>query len=387
MNHMQKGVIMLIKSAITGEAQPLPEGFSIDEAYGFIVKHKIMMLAYDGAVRCGIPKENPTMQKLFQSYIQGLLYSEKQMKAVSEIYSAFDENGIDYLPLKGCNMKYLYPKPELRLMGDADILIKEEQYIKIKKVLSELGYSDLGIISNHYVWDSPELHIEAHISPMPASNQKFYDYYGKGWAKAHKSEGCRYIYSKEDSFIFLFIHFARHYLDGGIGIRHAADIFVYMNNFCDMDYSYIEEEMEKLGILKFYKNVLTVLDYWFKNGNVTDSAKIVSDFIMESGNWGSFESSALATGHNSFLAEEKVSGTKGKNFFNEVFPNKKIMTQRYSWVDNKTLLMPAAWVARWVDAIIFRRKNIKIKVKKIKMMNDEKIDEYRDNLRKSGFDI
>ena len=31
--------------------------------------------------------------------------------------------------------KKLYPKPELRVMGDADILIREEQYDKIKPVM------------------------------------------------------------------------------------------------------------------------------------------------------------------------------------------------------------------------------------------------------------
>ena len=68
----------------------------------------------------------------------GMMKSEKQLEAVNKIYAAFDKNGIDYLPLKGCNMKYLYPKPELRSMGDADILIREEQYKSIKDIVSPM---------------------------------------------------------------------------------------------------------------------------------------------------------------------------------------------------------------------------------------------------------
>ena len=39
-------------------------------------------------------------------------------------FTIAEENGIDYLPLKGYNLKKLYPKPELRTMGDADVLIR-----------------------------------------------------------------------------------------------------------------------------------------------------------------------------------------------------------------------------------------------------------------------
>ena len=81
MTETQKGVITLIKSAITGEKYPLPKGFNIDEAYKFIMKHKIMMLAYEGAVRCGISKNEPTMQKLFQHFIPP--YAAAQCAAAS----------------------------------------------------------------------------------------------------------------------------------------------------------------------------------------------------------------------------------------------------------------------------------------------------------------
>lgn len=39
---------------------------------------------------------------------------------------AFDAGGIDYMPLKGSILKDLYPRHEMRMMGDADILIRME---------------------------------------------------------------------------------------------------------------------------------------------------------------------------------------------------------------------------------------------------------------------
>ena len=83
------------------------------------------------------------MQGLFQTYCKMLLHSERQMADVKRIYKAFEENNIDYMPVKGCNMKSLYPAPEMRVMGDADILIKLDQYDKVEKVMNELGFNFL----------------------------------------------------------------------------------------------------------------------------------------------------------------------------------------------------------------------------------------------------
>ena len=35
----------------------------------------------------------------------------------------------------------MYPKTEMRVMSDADILIRTEQYDKIRPIMVELGYS------------------------------------------------------------------------------------------------------------------------------------------------------------------------------------------------------------------------------------------------------
>ena len=384
---MQKGVITLVKSAITGEKYPLPEGFNIDEAYKFIMKHKIMMLAYEGAVRCGISKTEPAMQKLFQSYVQGMLRSEKQMKSVNEIYSAFEENEIDYLPLKGCNMKALYPKPELRLMGDADILIKEEQYKKIKIVLSGKNFIEERESMHHYLWYAGDFLIELHTMLIPETYQKLKNYYGKGWQKAQKTETNRYVFSKEDEFIFIIAHFAKHYLGGGIGIRHVTDIFVYLSKIPDMDFKYIEKELEKLGVFKFYKNVLRLIDFWFEEGSSDETIEEISDFILKSGNWGNFESHVFANGATSGKSSQKIKGSKLKFFIQRAFPPAKNIKDRYKILKKAPFLLPLIWPIRFVDAFIFRNKNFMQSAKELETMDDEMAEIYRQKFEKAGFDF
>ena len=387
MNEMQKGVLTLIKSAIKEKSYPLPEGFSIEEAFDFILKHKIMMLAYDGAVRCGVSKNEPAMQKLFKIYISGMLKSEKQLAAVNKIYSAFNENGIDYLPLKGCNMKYLYPKPELRSMGDADILIKEEQYENLKVLVEKLGFSDEGEVCHHYVWNSEDLHLELHSEPMPENYKSFHCYYENGWNKAIKTETNKHVYSTEDEFIFVLTHFAKHYLEGGIGLRHITDIFVYLKAFPKMDFEYIEKEVSKMGILKFHKNILKTVDYYFYEGEIDEAVEIVSEYIFESGNWGNYNSHVFANGARNSIKDEKVKGSKLKFMIQAAFPPAGNIKGRYPILKKAPFLLPIIWPIRWVDAFIFRNKNFKKNIKKLEYMDDEKSEIYLEKFKKSGFDF
>lgn len=76
------------------------------------------------------------MRALF-NYVCHYIYNNEQQDYVSEeVFAAFDKNGIAYMPLKGILLKKLYPCPEMRVMGDLDILIKTEQYTKIKSIFS-----------------------------------------------------------------------------------------------------------------------------------------------------------------------------------------------------------------------------------------------------------
>lgn len=385
MNDMQKGVITLIKSAITEEKLPLPQNFSIAEAYDFIIKHRIMLLAYDGAVRCGISKNEPAMQKLFGFYIQGMMHSEKQMNAVNELYSAFEKNGIDYLPLKGCNMKQLYPKPELRVMGDADILIKREQYEIIKSTVEKLGFCGGEEITHHFVWGCANLHLELHTMPMPRNYKIFYDYYGDGWSRAVKTKTNRFEYSREDSFIFLFVHFAKHYLDGGIGLRHVTDLYVFLKKYPEMDFGYIEEETKKLGLEKFYKNIILLIENWFGEGNKA-TEETVEAFILESGNWGEFESHALANSARNSKGK-KIGNEKLKYIFRTVFPGTEGLDEKYHWAEKSPLLLPFAWAKRGFDVIFFRRERVSRKLRYIETIDAGKVEIYLEKLKKAGFNV
>ena len=67
-------------------------------------------------------------------------------------------------------------------MVDADVLVKTEQYPKIKNIMSSLGYCETKESDHEYIWDKKGFfHLELHKRLIPSNNEDYYSYYGDGW--------------------------------------------------------------------------------------------------------------------------------------------------------------------------------------------------------------
>ena len=135
--------------------------------------------------------------------------------------------------LKGTLLKEMYPKKELRAMGDADILIKTEQYDKIKPIMQGLGFEERTESDHELIWRKPQLLLELHKKLIPSYNKDYYAYFGDGWqlGKPNSNFPHRFEMSDEDQMIYLFTHFAKHYRDAGIGIRPLPETTIKNSHF------------------------------------------------------------------------------------------------------------------------------------------------------------
>lgn len=387
MDAMQQGIITLIRSSLTGEPLPLPEGFDLEETYPQILRHGVIAMAYDGAVRCGLDKKLPAMQKLFQGYLKCVLKSEGQMKAVERICSAFDAAGVDYMPLKGCNLKGLYPKPELRQMGDADILIRTEQYSAISLIMESLCFAEQVESDHELIWNSRELHLELHKRLIPSYNKDYYRYFGDGWQLAKVRTGTRYSMTPEDEYIYLFTHFAKHYRDGGIGCRHVADLWVWRKKHPQMDETYIVAELDKLHLLEFERNMMRVLAVWFEGAEADEKAWFITDIIFKSGAWGSKEAHAASVGAKSVAEAGSVRKGKALRMLRMIFPNAAGMQNRYPVLKKHPALVPVFWPVRWVTATLFRQDNIRKNQAELLTVTSNQIKTYQQALNYIGLDF
>ena len=387
MDTMQRGTVALLKSAITQQRCALPEGFDLEEAYPQLKRHHMAPLIYEGAVLCGIPKQLPVMQKLFQAYCRAMLISEGQMREVARICAAFDENGIDYMLLKGCKMKSLYPKPELRTMGDADILIRMEQYDRIVPIMQSLEFC-AGVESDHeLVWRQKGLFLELHKRVIPSYNKDFYAYFGEGWKLAVPKDGTCYDMVPEDEMVYLFTHFAKHYRDGGIGCRHVVDLWVFLRAHAHMDEEKVKTELDKLQLREFYENIRHLIAVWFEDATANEKMDFITDFIFASGSWGRGETHALAAGVRD---DAHSDGNRARSVYllRLIFPSAKSMQYKYTILQKAPWMLPLVWLYRPLHKLLHKREwsTLKTHKRNLQLRSAEKINTHKKALEYVGLD-
>ena len=380
MDTQQQGILTLIRCGLTGEKLAPPEEFDLDRAYETLRRHQVLALGYLGAVNCGISKQHPVMLRLFQNYGQSLQHSEHQLAMAERICDVFDNASVDYMPLKGCRIKQLYPAPELRSMGDMDILIRVEQYETIQPLLLGMGFSERIESDHELIWENGKLMVELHKRLIPSYNRDYYRYFGDGWRLARVERGTRYTMSAEDEFVYLFTHFAKHYRDGGIGLRHLADLWVYLHAYPELDMSRVRKELESLNLLTFFENVQKTFEAWLGERKWDEMSRFVMSRIFASGAYGTREGHELSGVAR--VAQGSMPARKARflRYFGVVFPPLKQMKERYPVLSHVPVLLPLCWVHRGIKVLLFRRSRIGTFADKIRLTGAQAVDAYERDL-------
>lgn len=386
MDITHQGIITLLKSAITGACLSLPDGFSLESADSIIQSHSLLALACQGAANCGIDTASEIMRRYQLQYYRGILRSERQMRKLTQLFQAFEERGIDYLPVKGCNLKKMYPQPEMRVMGDADILIRPGQKKEISAAMNALGFTFQTENEHVYEWKCDALFVELHKSLVPPEDEDFFRYYGTGWDLAVHTGGHRYDLSAEDSFLFLFVHFARHYRFSGIGCRQILDLWVYRRAFPDLRQDYLAQELKKLKLSEFFQNTMHLLDVWFENAEPDEISDLMTAYIFSGGSWGSAEAMLYSQQLKKASQQGAVHHSGIQAFWRILFPSRTRMCYSYPVLLHSPYLLPFVWVVRWFHILFLRPQNIRKNLTILHSMDDQKVLSRQQAMQAVGLD-
>lgn len=376
MDAIKRGIIMLIKSAVTGEQLNLPEDFSLSQAVPTLQAHGLTALGYAGAANCGIDPDSPLMLKLQEEYLLQYYTSDCQLKRLQQVFDTFEENGIDYMPLKGTILKYLYPSHEMRSMCDGDVLIHPEQRAKIAQLMEQLGFKPLSESDHEWNWKVPELKLELHKRLVSSDDKDYYSYFGDGWQFAKKQDGCRFSMTEEDAFIFEFVHFARHYCTHGVSVRHIADLWIHLRHHTP-DTAYIRTQLGKMRMDVFFDNIMTLIGVWFNQQPWDEKTEFISDYIFTGG-----VSKALS---DRARAAQNTGSAKSANsmvMMHRLFPAKKHIEWNYPQLAK--LPLPVAWVARWGMLLTVRKSHIATRREEMDSVSVENVENHLKGLEYAG---
>lgn len=374
MTNFQNQVISLIKSALLNKNEVTEEISDWSEIIRFAFRHQIVSLIYYGVIYSGINVPKDDLQILENMALKNMSVDINQIYAIKRLEEEFNLNQIEYMLLKGSVLKHIYPKTDMRTMGDIDILIRTEQYEKISDIMIKLGYSFDAESSHDFEWTSKFAHIELHKSMIPPQDADFYKYFHSGWEKSHKCSNNSYSYSisDEDQLIYVFTHFAKHYRSAGIGIRHMLDLWIILKKYPQINQNTVFEALESIGLLEFYKNIIYVLEVWFDNKPSTEKSDYITEYIFESGAYG-LQKNRIISKSVKKSDDESTLEMRAKHIKSMLFPNIASMKLAYPILKKFPFLLPAVWIFRFFKVLIFKRGKIAQEINNMDYINSDDV--------------
>ncbi len=379
------GIIQLVRSAMGGHPEKLPEDLDFEMVYRFAVKQNVVAIIYSGITNSNVKLPPELNNKFFASATAAIAFFERQQRGLLELYESFDQNGIDYLPLKGAAIRSMYPQEEFRAMGDMDVLVRAEQYEKIASVMRKLGYDEREEWYSVFSWRKNLLHAELHQCPIPTDVEDYHAYYSDGWhlAERIKGESCRHKMSDEDCLIYVFVHFAKHYRIAGIGIRQLIDIYVLLGCCPDMNMDYIRKELEKLNLIKFFDNVVKTIKVWFEDADADETTDLITNKLIASGAFGTAEAFNQSA---SVKAKKKgeVKHTRTNHVFKALFLPYDSMCILFPILKKVPILLPVMWLWRIIYTVAFKRERLSSRLGEVKSLAPDNLTRYERELTAVG---
>lgn len=291
--------------------------------------------------------------------------------ARKKLFQYMDAEHIWYMPLKGAILKELYPRQEMRQMADNDILFDATCEAAVKEYFVREGYEVISYAKgNHDVYEKePVYNFEMHTSLFgEAHNEIWAEYYKDIQSKLNKSDNhFLYSFTDEDFYIYFIVHAFKHFDGCGTGIRYFVDSYVYQNAK-NLDWGYIEEELDKLGVLAFEKTFRSVsMKIFGKGESLSDLSEEEYRMLCDSmfaGTYGNLQSGIGKKLHKIQGDEDSITkNTKAKYIIGRLFPPMSYYKAYYPFIYKTRIFIPFFVIFRMVRGVLQNGKKLMREVK------------------------
>lgn len=375
----------LVKSALTGRMTDLSENIDWNEVSEFSKKHNITTLIYYGIKNSNILLP-PEIENLFMNVVFfNIMIDNNQQFELNKLRRIFTEEKIDFAPLKGSRIKNYFPKSEMRSMSDFDILFRPEQIEKAKEIVIAEEYNFKTETDHVFEFSKNNyLNMELHKKLIP-STEAFGNYYKNCWQLFHpvKPDSNEYVMNPSDEYIFLFLHFTKHYINGGVGIRQLLDLWVFSQKE-KINYKYVEKELFSLQLSTFWKNINQTLKVWLENETPNEKTDFITEFIFSSGVFGNHKNYLIA---NAIKSHENPDTAGKRRIIHLFFLPYSGMCIKYPILKKYPVLLPLYWIIRLFDALFFKRKKGIMHLKSFSDMSASEIRNAMSEFNYVGLDF
>jgi hypothetical protein len=287
----------------------------------------------------------------------------------ASILDWMEKNCIWYMPLKGVILKDMYPSMGMREMMDNDILFDPSARAAVRDHMVEAGY-EVKLYEtdkdDQYI-KQPMYSFEMHVAlAEDFLYPKLYAYYKDVKERLVRDENREYGYhfTDEDFYIFHIAHAKKHTDNAGYGIRSLIDSYVFLSQKPDMNWEYIENQLEILDMLEFETKMRGLAfrlfgstEYGIFDRCTEDELAQLKEYV-KAGTFGTF-SKKIENYINNLMETNCAKNAKSTYYLHRLFPTKATMKRNYHVLLRHGWLLPFCYIHRLIRGVVFKQDKIK----------------------------
>lgn len=350
----------VLRDYLNRQTTELPNEVDVGKICVWAESHKLggIFFAQCGSLLAQSPAVFARLQKAFGAAVY---HSAARDAAYSCLQAAFQQAEIPFVPIKGAVIASIYPDPQLRTMGDMDLLVRSDDRERIRDVLTPLGFTNTkwSEVEWDYRHDKVNFELQAElIHPGELQNRDLESWLNDVWPQVESDASGGYRLNVNFHFLYLIAHIAKHLRWVGVGFRQFYDLSVMMQ--CSgktYDWRWIREQAERLNLFQFVMICLALNERWFgvpspyPTDVLTDelfervTSKIFADGVFGFDNK---ENRILALTRLQDCDDQIRFSTRIKATFHYLFPPYRELatSAKYSYLRGRRWLLPVAWISR-----------------------------------------
>lgn len=304
-------------------------------------QHDVAHLLICGLTRNELlPKEH---YDLDPNILNAIFRYEQISFEYESLCAALEKARIPFLPLKGSVIRKYYPEAWMRTSCDIDILVRRENLDAAISYLSDNhGYTEKERATHDVSLYSPSgTLVEIHFDLVEEGiAQNAIDVLKTVWENATLHENRPYWYVMPDAYFYFYhiAHMAKHFENGGCGIRPFIDLWI-LDNVAKVDRSACDALLQKGDLLKFANASRSLSEIWF-DGKKPDAISIeMQDFILHGGVYGTTE--------NRVAVQQKKRGGRIGYLWSRIFVPYTKLRRYYPILEKHRWLTPVMQIRRW----------------------------------------
>ncbi|MBR5094496.1 MAG: nucleotidyltransferase family protein [Oscillospiraceae bacterium] len=347
------------------------------------LRHDVLVTVYtalDGA-------EEPALCQLKKELKR--IYAPRFAKAMNQdcegtaLLDAFEEAGVDCIPLKGWSIRRLYADPLSRSMSDLDILVRDYGHARMMRLMEELGYTgeSLSAWKHENYRKDPYMKVELHrrlTDDVGAAR----DWEARMWSRCRPAEGCTHVFemAPEDLCVHHLLHMREDFTHGTLGFRRIADLWLLQRKYPDLDRALLERELASLDLGPFTRKMESLAAVCFEDLSADEDTEVLLRFASDNSISGAKKTYQL--GRMAMMSRGGLRSARLRSIWNAIFLPYERMRAQYPAIEEHPILLPFCWAKRLLGLALSPEHYWK-RLKSADI-TEEDLDEMRRVLRAGG---